>query len=98
VWLGFDGPSVANHATDWRLFETLTMLTADGHAGQLLLGADTTTASARGNPGMAFLMGTLRSRLVAELGEAVADQVFRVNPARAFAADWRQPGSGADQA
>jgi hypothetical protein len=36
--------------------------------------------------------------MAAELGEAVADQVFRLNPARAFAADWPLPGSATDQA
>ncbi|KAA2257916.1 phosphotriesterase [Solihabitans fulvus] len=93
AWLAFDGPSRANHATDWRLPESLVALVAAGHGGQVLLGGDTTTAQARaatgGGPGMRFLLTTLRPRLGHDLGE---DQVTRFlvdNPARAFAVDWR---------
>ena len=48
VFLGFDGPSRANHASDWRLFDGLEALVEAGHGGQILLGGDTTTAAAPG--------------------------------------------------
>jgi predicted metal-dependent phosphotriesterase family hydrolase len=59
------------------------------HQGQLLLGGDTTTARARGTtgegPGMQYLLGALRPRLIRRFGGDIADQVFIANPARAFA-------------
>ncbi|HEX4253219.1 MAG TPA: phosphotriesterase [Pseudonocardia sp.] len=93
VYLAFDGPSRANHATDWRLFESLAALVAAGHADQLLVGGDTTTAAARaatgGGPGLPGLLRRLRPRLVYELGDEVTEQLFVANPARAFAVTWR---------
>ena len=93
AWLGFDGPSRANHATDWRLFELLRALTEAGHADRVLLGGDTTTAAARastgGGPGIPFLVTGIRARVISELGDDVADAFFRRNPARAFDTDWR---------
>lgn len=86
VYLAFDGPSRANHGTDWRLFDCLAALIDAGHASQLLLGGDTTTASARSNPGMSFLLRELQPRLDREFG--VASRILVANPARAFAADW----------
>ncbi|WP_328610065.1 phosphotriesterase [Amycolatopsis sp. NBC_00345] len=94
VYLGFDGPSRANHATDWRLADLLLELSAAGHTGQLLLGGDTTTAAARlssgGGPGIPYLLTTLRPRLAQALGEEVTDAMLVANPARAFAARWRR--------
>jgi phosphotriesterase-related protein len=94
VWLGFDGPSRGNHATDWRLFDLLAALVAAGHGGQILLGGDTTTAAARastgGGPGIPFLLTGIRARVIRELGTDVADAFFRRNPARAFDAEWRR--------
>jgi 5-phospho-D-xylono-1,4-lactonase len=88
AFLGFDGPSRANHATDWRLFDCLRALVEAGHAGQILLGGDTTSAAARaaggGGPGIPFLLTDIRARLFRDLGPDVADAVFRRNPARAF--------------
>jgi 5-phospho-D-xylono-1,4-lactonase len=81
AFLSFDGPSRANHATDWRLHECLAGLAAHGHADQVLLGGDTTTAAARGAPGMSFLLSSIRPRL----GESLAEKFFVHNPARAFA-------------
>ncbi|MFC0435467.1 phosphotriesterase [Kutzneria buriramensis] len=80
AWLALDGPSRANHATDWMMPTLLVDLADAGFAGQLLVGGDTTTAGARGMPGMAYLLKRLRPRLEAEL----AEQVFVVNPGRAF--------------
>jgi phosphotriesterase-related protein len=92
AFLAFDGPSRANHATDWRLLDSLVALVDAGHAGQLLLGGDTTTAAARaatdGGPGMPFLLRVLRPAIAGELGEAVAEKIFVANPARAFQVDW----------
>jgi phosphotriesterase-related protein len=82
AFLAFDGPSRANHPMDWRLYDCLQALADAGHADQILLGGDTTTATARGAPGMAFLLRVIWPRLGAEL----AERLFVANPARAFAA------------
>ena len=88
AFLAFDGPSRANHATDWRLHECLAELVRHGHEDQILIGGDTTTAAARsstgGGPGLPYLLRVLRPRLAAELGEEVAAKFFTANPARAF--------------
>ena len=93
AFLAFDGPSPANHATDWRLFEVLSALVDAGHEDRLLLGGDTTTAAARvstgGGPGMPYLLRVLRPRIRRDLGDVVAEKIFVTNPARAFAVDWR---------
>jgi phosphotriesterase-related protein len=92
VFLAFDGPSRANHATDWRLFESLAALVAAGHTEQLLIGGDTTTSAARGStgggPGIPYLLRRLRPRLVHELGAAATEEIFLTNPARAFGVTW----------
>lgn len=46
-WLAFDGPSRANHATDWRMPDAVRALADAGYGDRLLLGGDTTTAAAR---------------------------------------------------
>ncbi|WP_328524677.1 phosphotriesterase family protein [Kribbella sp. NBC_00359] len=93
AWLAFDGPSRANHATDPRLLDCLAALVDAGYADRLLLGGDTTTARARGatgeGPGMPYLLTHLKPRIERHLGADVAEALFRSNPARAFAADWR---------
>ncbi|QMU79679.1 phosphotriesterase [Streptacidiphilus sp. PB12-B1b] len=93
AFLCFDGPSRANHTTDWRLVDALVELVEAGHAGQLLLGGDTTTAQARaatgGGPGIPYLLKTLRPLLVRELGQETVDRLLVGNPARAFATAWR---------
>ena len=81
AFLAFDGPSRANHATDWRLHEGLAELVRHGHEDQILIGGDTTTAAARastggGGPGLPYLLRVLRPRLAAELGDAVAEKFF----------------------
>jgi phosphotriesterase-related protein len=80
AFLAFDGPSRANHATDWMMPTSLADLADAGHAAQLLLGGDTTTAAARGAPGMSYLLTHIRPRLEPEL----ATQIFVTNPRRAF--------------
>ncbi len=90
-WLAFDGPSRAQHATDWHMPEAVRALADAGFGGQLLLGGDTVTAGARsvnGGPGMPYLLRRVRPRLAAGLGEELTDRVLRENPARAFAVEW----------
>jgi predicted metal-dependent phosphotriesterase family hydrolase len=92
AFIAFDGPSRANHATDWRLLDSIAALADAGHGDQLLLGADTTTARARAStgegPGMPFLLSGLRPRIERGLGEALARAILVENPQRAFAAEW----------
>lgn len=88
VFLGFDGPSRANHATDWRLFEGLEALVEAGHGGRILLGGDTTTAAARFQPGASSLLTTIAPRLTRRLGGDVVTAMLVANPARAFATSW----------
>lgn len=88
VFLGFDGPSRANHATDWRLFDGLEALVEAGHGGQILLGGDTTTAAARFQPGASYLLTTLAPRLTKLMGGDVVTAMLVANPARAFATSW----------
>ncbi|WIX91607.1 phosphotriesterase [Amycolatopsis sp. DG1A-15b] len=91
VFLAFDGPSRANHATDPRLFDGLQALVEAGHGGQILLGGDTTTAAARyvaEGPGMRYLLTTLAPRLTKQLGGDVVTAMLVANPARAFATSW----------
>jgi hypothetical protein len=76
----------------WRLLDSLKALVEAGHADQLLIGGDTTTAEARaatgGGPGMPFLLRRLRPAIERELGAATATRLFVTNAARAFQADW----------
>lgn len=82
----------AHHATGAPIGVHLEHGTAAGHTDQLLIGGDTTTASARaatgGGPGIPALLRRLRPRLEQELGTAATERMFVANPARAFAVDW----------
>ncbi|OMI36181.1 phosphotriesterase family protein [Streptomyces sparsogenes] len=92
AFLAFDGPSRANHATDWRLPDALAALVDAGYAGQLLLGGDTTTAQARsvnGGPGMPYLLRRLRPRLELAVGADVVRRMLTTNPAGALTVAWR---------
>jgi 5-phospho-D-xylono-1,4-lactonase len=97
AYIAFDGPSRTNHATDWRLLDSIAALAEAGHADQLLLGADTTTSRARAvtgeGPGMPFLLRGLRPRIERELGDALAAKILVNNPARAFAVEWAPPAA-----
>ncbi|MGW7088241.1 phosphotriesterase family protein [Streptomyces sp. NPDC054871] len=91
AYLAFDGPSRANHATDWRMPEAVQALAHAGFADQLLLGGDTTTSGARavnGGPGLPYLLRRVRPRLELALGEEVVGRMLKENPARAFAVEW----------
>jgi 5-phospho-D-xylono-1,4-lactonase len=93
-YLAFDGPSRANHATDWRMPDAVRALAEAGHGDRLLLGGDTTTAAARsvnGGPGMPYLLRQVRPRLVVELGEEPVGHILVDNPGRALAVEWRRP-------
>ncbi|MDV9176866.1 phosphotriesterase [Streptomyces sp. W16] len=92
AYLAFDGPSRANHATDWRMPDGVRALAEAGFGDRLLLGGDTVVAGARsvdGGPGMPYLLRRVGPRLALELGEELVRRMFRENPARAFAVDWR---------
>jgi phosphotriesterase-related protein len=76
------------------MLDSLAALADAGHAHQILLGGDTVTPTARSSadgPGMPFLLSGLRPRIERELGAGIASAIFTENPARAFAAQWRQP-------
>ncbi|MEV1023372.1 phosphotriesterase [Streptomyces sp. NPDC050264] len=91
AYLAFDGPSRANHATDWRMPDAMAALAEAGYADRLLLGGDTTTAGARsvsGGPGMPHLLRRVRPRLVEALGKDTVERVLVGNPAEAFAVEW----------
>ncbi|MEV2254182.1 phosphotriesterase [Streptomyces sp. NPDC050147] len=92
AYLAFDGPSRANHTTDWRMPEAVRSLAEAGYADQLLLGGDTTTSGARavnGGPGLPYLLRRVRPRLALAVGEEIVARMLTENPARAFAVDWR---------
>ncbi|MFE9767498.1 phosphotriesterase [Streptomyces sp. NPDC005808] len=91
AYLAFDGPSRANHATDWRMPDALRTLADAGFGDRLLLGGDTTTAAARsvnGGPGMPYLLRRVRPRLELAVGEGLVENLFIHNPASAFAVEW----------
>ncbi|QHA03036.1 phosphotriesterase [Streptomyces broussonetiae] len=90
-WLAFDGPSRAQHATDWRMPQSVRDLAEAGFGDRLLLGGDTVLAGARsvdGGPGMPYLLRRVRPRLVAELGAELVDRILSEHPGRAFGAEW----------
>ncbi|MFB7509954.1 phosphotriesterase family protein [Streptomyces broussonetiae] len=90
-WLAFDGPSRAQHATDWRMPQAVRDLAEAGFGDRLLLGGDTVLAGARsvdGGPGMPYLLRRVRPRLVAELGAELVDRILSEHPGRAFGAEW----------
>ncbi|MFI8170435.1 phosphotriesterase [Streptomyces sp. NPDC085931] len=91
-YLAFDGPSLAHHATDWRMPDAVRALADAGFGDRLLLGADTTTAAARsvnGGPGMPYLLRRVRPRLVKGVGEELVRRILTENPGRAFGTEWR---------
>ncbi|MFJ9243658.1 phosphotriesterase [Streptomyces sp. NPDC101776] len=92
AYLAFDGPSRAHHATDWHMPDAVRALADADFGDRLLLGGDTVVAGARsvdGGPGMPYLLRRVGPRLAVELGEELVGRVFRENPARAFAVEWR---------
>ncbi|MFD9483440.1 phosphotriesterase [Streptomyces sp. NPDC059991] len=82
AYLGFDGPSRANHATDWRMPKALKALADAGFADRLLLGGDTVTPD---TPGMPYLLRRVRPGLELALGEELVERALVANPPGAFA-------------
>ncbi|MGW2479775.1 phosphotriesterase family protein [Streptomyces sp. NPDC001571] len=80
--LAFDGPSRANHATDWRMPDALRALVNAGFADRLLLGGDTVTPD---TPGMPHLLRRVAPRLELDLGKGLLEQILITNPARVYA-------------
>ncbi|WP_438295127.1 phosphotriesterase family protein [Streptomyces sp. HUAS TT7] len=80
--LAFDGPSRANHATDWRMPDALRALADAGFADRLLLGGDTVTPD---TPGMPYLLRRVRPRLELALGKGLLEEILVANPARVYA-------------
>jgi phosphotriesterase-related protein len=89
TYVCFDGPSRANHRTDWRSPELIGQLAEAGRLPQILLGADTTTATARtviAGPGMAGLLTWAETTIRPRIGAQALDALLRGNPRRAFVA------------
>lgn len=82
AYLAFDGPSRANHATDWRMPDALAALADAGFADRLLLGGDTVTPD---TPGMPYLMRRVRPRLELALGDELVERILVSNPGRVYA-------------
>ncbi len=91
VHLALDSPSRAGHPTDLQAFDVIADLVEAGHATQLLLGADTTTRTARQAGGPTRLLTDLAPRLARTFGPELPELLLTTNPAAAFAADWRTP-------
>ncbi|MFD4655370.1 phosphotriesterase [Kitasatospora sp. NPDC058444] len=91
VHLALDSPSRAGHPGDHQAFDVITDLVEAGHAGRLLLGADTTTRTARAAGGPVGLLTDLVPRLARSYGPDLPELLLVTNPAAAFAADWRKP-------
>ncbi|MFJ9459941.1 phosphotriesterase [Kitasatospora sp. NPDC101447] len=91
VHLALDSPSRAGHPADLQAFDVIADLVEAGHAGQLLLGADTTTRTARQAGGPTRLLTDLAPRLARTFGPELPELLLTANPAAAFAADWRTP-------
>lgn len=91
VHLALDSPSRAGHPTDLQAFDVIADLVDAGHADRLLLGADTTTRTARRLGGPARLLTDLAPRLARTFGPELPDRLLVTNPAAAFAVAWREP-------
>jgi predicted metal-dependent phosphotriesterase family hydrolase len=89
AWLQFDGPGRAKYHPDSTIIALIADLAERGHSDRLLLGGDTGRRSYMraygGGPGLDYLFARFKPRLERELGRDLSDQVFRMNPARAFA-------------
>lgn len=87
AWICLDGPSPRHPTTHGQLGDLVGLLISEGHGSQLLLGADTTTASSRrGSPpvGPSALLRVTVPRLADDLGHAAISEIMCANPARAW--------------
>ncbi|MBV6697833.1 phosphotriesterase [Kitasatospora aureofaciens] len=91
VFLALDSPSRAGHPADHQAFDLIADLVEAGHAAQLLLGADTTTRTARRAAGPTRLLTDLAPRLARTFGPELPELLLTTNPAAAFATLWRTP-------
>ncbi|MFF2542028.1 phosphotriesterase [Kitasatospora sp. NPDC058063] len=91
VRLALDSPSRSGRSGDHQAFDVIADLVEAGHADQLLLGADTTTRTARAAAGPVALLADLAPRLARSYGPELPELLLVTNPAAAFAADWRTP-------
>ncbi|MFF2146535.1 phosphotriesterase [Kitasatospora sp. NPDC058190] len=91
VFLALDSPSRIGHPADLQAFDVIADLVEAGHADQLLLGADTTTRTAREVGGPARLLTDLAPRLARGFGPELPGRLLVANPAAALAVDWRTP-------
>jgi 5-phospho-D-xylono-1,4-lactonase len=95
AWLQLDGPGRTKYWPDTTILALISDLAERGHANRLLLGGDTGRRSMQraygGGPGLDYVFARFKPRLERELGQALSDQIFLANPARAFAF---RPGSG----
>ncbi|MGW1178037.1 phosphotriesterase family protein [Kitasatospora sp. NPDC002543] len=91
VRLALDSPSRPGHPGDHQAYEVIADLVEAGHATQLLLGADTTTRTARAAGGPVRLLTELAPRLAHTYGPELPELLLTTNPAAAFATDWRTP-------
>ncbi|MFJ9771071.1 phosphotriesterase [Kitasatospora sp. NPDC101157] len=91
VFLALDSPSRIGHPADLQAFDVIADLVEAGLADRLLLGADTTTRTARELGGPVRLITDLAPRLARTFGPELRDRLLVANPAAAFAVDWRNP-------
>ncbi|MFF1790249.1 phosphotriesterase [Kitasatospora sp. NPDC058243] len=91
VYFALDSPSRAGHPADHQAFDVIADLVEAGHASRLLLGADTTTRTARRAGGPTELLNDLVPRLARTFGPELPGLLLTANPAAAFATDWRTP-------
>lgn len=92
AWLCLDGPSQAHPMAGDQLALHLEMLLEEGHATQLLLGADTTSSTARAavsGRGPAGLISDTATQLSQKIGEPIMKRILINNPAEA----WQQRGA-----
>lgn len=90
AWLCLDTPSPGHPLDVDQLARILAALIDHGHLSQLVLGADTTLATARKRPlsfGPRALLDTVRPRLADALGDGAVSALLIDNPARAWAFD-----------
>ncbi|MFD8708010.1 phosphotriesterase [Kitasatospora sp. NPDC059648] len=95
VFLALDSPARIGHPADLQAFDVIADLVEAGLADRLLLGADTTTRTARELGGPVRLLTDLAPRLARTFGPELPDRLLVANPTAAFAVDWRNPWNGA---
>ena len=97
AWLCLDGPSTRHPLTLARLTKLVALLIDAGHSGQILLGADTTTAG-RSAPGAGpggLICDTVPA-LSSAIGAAGVATIMVDNPARAWSLSVAAPTADTD--